>query len=65
MSADLAEVLLLAVRGALFAAVCWGSWLCLGEQAIPATRDAPLERFATFPVVLVPLLAALGALAYV
>jgi hypothetical protein len=65
MFADLAEVLLLAARGALFAGVCWGSWLCLGEPALPTGNNGPLERFATFPVVLVPLLAALGALTYV
>ena len=65
MGADYSEVLLLVMRGALFAGVCWGSWLCLGEPALPAGNDTPLERFATFPVVLVPLLAALGALTYV
>jgi hypothetical protein len=64
MPAELAEVLLLAVRGALFAGMCWGTWLCFGEQPGPAGHDQPLERFATFPVVLVPLLAALGALTY-
>jgi hypothetical protein len=62
MSAELAEVLLLAVRGAVFAGICGGTWLCLGEQP---SNNAPLERFATFPVVLVPLLAALGAITYV
>jgi hypothetical protein len=65
MSAELVEVLLLALRGALFAGMCWGTWLCFGEQPNPAGKHAPLERFATFPVVLVPLLAALGALTYV
>jgi hypothetical protein len=32
MLAEVAEVLLLVVRGALFAVVCWGAWLCLGER---------------------------------
>ena len=65
MGADYTEVLLLVVRGVLSAGLCSGVWLCLGEQVIPAGKDSPLERFATFPVVLVPLLAALGALTYV
>ena len=63
MLADLAEVLLLVVRGALFAGVCWGAWLCLGERVSapqPGNRR-PLERFATFAV-FVLLLTALGGL---
>ena len=63
MSAELAEVLLLAVRGALFAGLCWGAWLCLGEQVSQANpgKNLRLERFATLAV-LVLLLTALGGL---
>jgi hypothetical protein len=58
--AELTEVLLLAVRGALFAGLCWGAWLCLGEQVAPVPgKNPPLERFATVAV-LVLLLTALS-----
>ncbi len=62
-------------RGALFAGLCWGAWLCLGERigrAKPAKNPAPnhqppehqpLKRFATFAVLLL-LLTALGGLAH-
>ena len=62
MLAEFVEVLVLMVRGALFAGLCWGAWLCLAEQ-LPAARSwkKPLERFATFAV-LVLLLTALGGL---
>jgi hypothetical protein len=65
MLAELVEVLLLVVRGALFAGLCWGAWLCLGEQ-VPAAQRAkfpPLKRFASFAV-LILLLTALGGLAH-
>lgn len=69
MLADLAEILLLVVRGALFAGLCWGAWLCLGEQVAaarpaenPPPNHQPLKRFATFAV-LILLLTALGGLA--
>ena len=62
MGADYAEVLLLVVRGALFAGLCCGAWLSLGEQVAPAPRKTrPLERFATLAV-LALLLTALGSL---
>ena len=63
MSGDLAEALLLAVRGALFAGLCWGAWLCFAEQVAPekSARKPPLERFATFAVVVL-LLTVLGGL---
>ena len=66
MSADFAEILLLAVRGALFAGLCWGAWLCFAEQVAPekAAKKPPLERFATFAV-LVLLLTAFGGMVYV
>ena len=65
MPADVAEVLLLAVRGALFAGLCWGAWLCFAEQVVPekSARKPPLERFATFAV-LVLLLTAFGGMVY-
>ena len=63
MSGDPAEVLLLAVRGALFAGLCWGAWLCFAEQVVPA-RKPPFERFATLAV-LVLLLTALGGIVQV
>ena len=66
MSGDLAEVALLAVRGALLAGLCWGAWLCFAEQVAPenSARKPPLERFATLAV-LVLLLTALGGIAQV
>ena len=66
MFSDFIEVLILVVRGALFAGLCWGAWLCLGEQ-ITAARPAnpwPLKRFASFAI-LILLLSALGGLAQV
>ncbi len=65
MLAELVEVFLLVVRGALFAGLCWGAWLCLGER-FPAARRAkvpPLKRFASFALLLL-LLTALGGLAH-
>ena len=63
MVADLVEVLLLALRGALFAGLCWGAWLCLGEreQATRAGHQLPLERYAKFAV-LILLLTVFGGL---
>jgi hypothetical protein len=70
MLAELVEVFLLVVRGALFAGLCWGAWLCLGEQIgrarpaeNPLPNNQPLKRFATFAVLLL-LLTALGGLAH-
>ena len=69
MLAELVEVLMLMVRGALFAGLCWGAWLCLGEQVAlarpaknPPPSHQPLKRFATVAVLLL-LLTALGGLA--
>jgi hypothetical protein len=58
------EVLILVVRGALFAGLCWGAWLCLGEHIARARPEnpRPLERFASFAI-LILLLTALGGLA--
>jgi len=66
MPADFAEILLLAVRGALFAGLCWGAWLCFAEQVAPekSAKKPPLERFATFAV-LVLLLTAFGGIVHV
>jgi hypothetical protein len=63
MLADLAEVLLLIVRGALLAGLCWGAWLGLGERVSTPQpgSNRPLERFAACAV-LALLLAALGGL---
>jgi len=33
MVVDFIEVLLLALRGALIAGLCWGVWLCLSRSA--------------------------------
>ena len=50
MLADLIEILLLVVRGALIAGMCWGAWLSLGE------------RFATVALIVL-LLTTFGGLA--
>ena len=69
MFSEFIEVLILMVRGALFAGLCWGAWLCLGKQTAqrrpansPLPNHQPLKRFATFAV-LILLLTALGGLA--
>ena len=69
MLAELVEVLLLVVRGALFAGLCWGAWLCLGEQLpaaqrakLPPPNHQPLKRFASVALLLL-LLTVLGGLA--
>ena len=66
MPADFAEILLLAVRGALFAGLCWGAWLCFAEPVTPkkSAKKPPLERFATLAV-LVLLLTAFGGMVHV
>ncbi len=68
MFSEFVEVLILVVRGALFAGLCWGAWLCLGKQTAqrrpansPPPNHQPLERFATFAVLLL-VLTALGGL---
>ena len=63
MFAEFVEFLVLMVRVALLAGLCWGAWLCLGEK-VARTKPAkylPLERFATFAA-LVLLLTAVGNL---
>jgi hypothetical protein len=72
MFSEFVEVLILVVRGALFAGLCWGAWLCLGEQSAqrrPANSPPPdhqppnhhpLKRFATFAVLLLVLTAVGG-----
>jgi hypothetical protein len=52
---EFVEILILVVRGALFAGLCWGAWLCLGKQTAqrrpansPPPNHQPLKRFATF-----------------
>ena len=65
---EFVEVLILVVRGALFAGLCWGAWLCLGKQTAqrrpansPPPNHQPLKRFATLAV-LILLLTVLGGL---
>ena len=61
MFTEFVDVLVLIVRSALFAGLCWGAWLCLGGQLEPRDKrrhDLPLERFATFAAVLLLLSAA-------
>ena len=64
MFSEFVEVLVLMVRGTLFAGLCWGAWLCLGEQTAqrrpansPPPNHQPLGRFATFAVLLLVLTA--------
>jgi hypothetical protein len=48
VSYEFVEILILVVRGALFAGLCWGAWLCLGKQSAqrrPANSPPP-QRFA-------------------
>ena len=68
MSYEFVEFLILVVRGALFAGLCWGAWLCLDEESAqlrpansPPPNHQPLKRFATFAVLLL-VLTALGGL---
>ena len=63
MVAELVEVLVLIVRGALFAGLCWGAWLCVAERIAPPApaKHLAFERFATFAA-LVLLLTAAGNL---
>ena len=60
MFTEFVDVLVLIVRSALFAGLCWGAWLCLGEHVAHARW--PVERFATFAALLL-LLSAAGNLA--
>ena len=63
MSADLGEALVWMVRLALLAGLCWGAWLCIGPEILPARVDEGLrlERFATFALVVL-LLTTLGGI---
>ena len=63
MSADLGEALIWIVRLVLLAGLCWGAWLCIGPEILPARADQGLrlERFATFAL-LVLLLTTLGGI---
>lgn len=63
MLAELVDVLVLIVRGALVAGLAWGAWLSLGLSARPqgAPRELRLERFAQLAL-LVLLLTTIGGL---
>jgi len=63
MFADLGEALIWTVRLELLAGLCWGAWLCIGPEILPARADqgVRLERFATFAL-LVLLLTTLGGI---
>ena len=63
MFADLGEALVWTVRLVLLAGLCWGAWLCIGPEILPARADqgVRLERFATFAL-LVLLLTTLGGI---
>ena len=65
MFADLVDALVSILRLVLFAGLCWGAWLCLGEELLPARSEKSLqfERFATFAL-LILLLTTLGGLAH-
>ncbi len=60
---DFGEALVWTVRLVLLAGLCWGAWLCIGPEILPArTADGVrLERFATFAL-LVLLLTTLGGI---
>ena len=60
--AELVDVLVLIVRGALIAGLAWGAWLSLGLSARPrgAPRELRLERIAQLAL-LVLLLTTIGA----
>ncbi|HVJ13037.1 MAG TPA: hypothetical protein VNC62_15810 [Burkholderiales bacterium] len=60
---DFGEALVWTVRLVLLAGLCWGAWLCIGPEILPAGADqgVRLERFATFAL-LVLLLTTLGGI---
>jgi hypothetical protein len=63
MLAELADILVWAVRGALVAGLFWGGWLSLGLAWRPQgeARHFAFERFATLAL-LVLLLTTIGGL---
>jgi hypothetical protein len=63
MSADFVEALVWTVRLVLLAGLCWGAWLCIGPEILPARakEGVRLERFATFAL-LALLLTTLGGI---
>ena len=63
MLADFGETLVWTVRLVLLAGLCWGAWLCIGPEILPARAQdgVRLERFATFAL-LVLLLTTLGGI---
>jgi hypothetical protein len=60
---EFGEALVWAVRVVLLAGLCWGGWLCIGPEILPARADqgVRLERFATFAL-LILLLSTIGGL---
>jgi len=63
MSAEFGEGLVWTVRLVLLAGLCWGAWLCIGPEILPARADQGLrlERFAAFAL-LVLLLTTIGGI---
>jgi len=61
MSVDFGEGLVWTVRLVLLAGLCWGAWLCLGPEVLPARLEEglQLERFAAFALIVL-LLTTLG-----
>jgi len=65
MFADLVEALVSVLRLVLFAGLCWGAWLSLGQEFLPARSEKSLrfERFATLAL-LILLLTTFGGLVH-
>ena len=63
MFVDLGDGLVWVVRLVLLAGLCWGAWLCLGPELLPARLEEGLrlERFAAFALIVL-LLTTLGGL---
>ena len=63
MLAELVDILVWIVRGALVAGLFWGAWLCVAPVSLPrrTTPRFALQRFATFAL-LVLLLTTIGGL---
>jgi hypothetical protein len=61
MSVELGEGLVWIVRLVLLAGLCWGAWLCLAPELLPArlVEGLRLERFAAFALIVL-LLTTLG-----